>query len=120
MRVGSPALATVVRYGVLVAFGAFLWWVRAQDIGLLYAAYGFGPMAYTHKRCHPERFARDFPSGVENFDKSAPMHAYPLAYRCLGIPPERLMSDPLRTLTHGSDASFYRLIPKPRRKLPTC
>ena len=91
MRVGSPALATVVRYGVLVAFGAFLWWARAQDIGLLYAAYGFGPMAYTHKRCHPERFARDFPSGVENFDKSAPMHAYPLAYRCLGIPPERLM-----------------------------
>ncbi len=28
------------------------------------------------------------------------------------IPPDRLMSDPLRTLAHGSDASFYRLIPK--------
>ncbi len=28
------------------------------------------------------------------------------------IPRERLISDPLRLLTYGSDASFYRLIPK--------
>ena len=28
------------------------------------------------------------------------------------IPPARLITDPLRTLAFGTDASFYRLIPK--------
>ena len=28
------------------------------------------------------------------------------------LPPERLIDDPLRTLAYGTDASFYRLIPK--------
>lgn len=28
------------------------------------------------------------------------------------IPPDRLITDPLRTITFGTDASFYRLIPK--------
>ena len=28
------------------------------------------------------------------------------------IPEERLITDPLRTLAYGTDASFYRLIPK--------
>jgi hypothetical protein len=28
------------------------------------------------------------------------------------IPTERLITDPLRTIAYGSDASFYRLIPK--------
>jgi D-lactate dehydrogenase len=28
------------------------------------------------------------------------------------IPPERIITDPLRTLAYGTDASFYRLIPK--------
>ena len=28
------------------------------------------------------------------------------------IPPERLVTDPLRTLAYGNDASFYRLVPK--------
>jgi hypothetical protein len=78
-------------YGALLAFGAFVWWCRASDLDLLYAAYGLGPMNFTHKACAPEQFARDFPSGVENFAKSAPMHAYPLAYRLLGVAPERLI-----------------------------
>ena len=28
------------------------------------------------------------------------------------IPDQRLITDPLRTLAYGTDASFYRLIPK--------
>ncbi|WP_310600755.1 FAD-binding and (Fe-S)-binding domain-containing protein [Desulfobulbus sp.] len=28
------------------------------------------------------------------------------------IPPERLVTDPLRTIAYGTDASFYRLVPK--------
>lgn len=31
---------------------------------------------------------------------------------CNFIPPERLITDPLRTLAYGTDASFYRLIPQ--------
>ena len=91
MRSGSPALSAIARYGVLAAFGVFLWWGRAADLDLLYAAYGFGPMELTARTAHPERFARDFPSGVENLAKAAPMHAYPLAYRFLGVPPERMV-----------------------------
>ncbi|HET9553392.1 MAG TPA: FAD-binding and (Fe-S)-binding domain-containing protein [Anaeromyxobacteraceae bacterium] len=44
--------------------------------------------------------------------------ALPQAYRELhdelarSLPPERLVTDPLRTLAYGTDASFYRLVPK--------
>ena len=79
-----------VQVALLAVFGGWLWWTRATDLRLEYAAYGFSPMAYVHKTCHPERFARDFPSGVENVHKSAPMRLYVLAYRHLGVPPERL------------------------------
>jgi D-lactate dehydrogenase len=41
-------------------------------------------------------------------------HPYDEVYRELGsfIPETRLISDPLRNLAYGTDASFYRLIPK--------
>ncbi len=41
-------------------------------------------------------------------------HPYDEVYRELGsfIPESRLISDPLRTLAYGTDASFYRLTPK--------
>jgi D-lactate dehydrogenase len=44
--------------------------------------------------------------------------ALPQAYRELhdelarSMPPERLVTDPLRTLAYGTDASFYRLVPR--------
>ncbi len=39
---------------------------------------------------------------------------YRLFYRAIGaiVPAERLIDDPMRTLAYGTDASFYRLIPK--------
>ena len=77
--------------GLLLAIGLLAWWARASELHLHYAAYGFSPMAFTLKRCHPEWFVRDFPSGVENLAKSAPMHVYPLAYRLLGVAPERML-----------------------------
>ena len=30
------------------------------------------------------------------------------------LPPDRLFCDPLRTLAYGTDASFYRLVPRGR------
>ena len=41
-------------------------------------------------------------------------HAYQQLYQDLEalLPEERLVADPLRTLAYGTDASFYRLIPK--------
>jgi D-lactate dehydrogenase len=41
-------------------------------------------------------------------------HPYDDVYRELGsfVPKSRLIADPLRTLAYGTDASFYRLIPK--------
>ncbi|MFW6108381.1 MAG: hypothetical protein ACOC8D_01075, partial [bacterium] len=83
----SPWLAL----GLLLALGGLVWQTRASELDLRYAAYGFSPMTFAVKRCHPEWFARDFPSGVENLARSAPMHVYPLAYRLLGIAPERLL-----------------------------
>jgi D-lactate dehydrogenase len=44
--------------------------------------------------------------------------ALPPPYRALHdelaekLPPERLVCDPLRTLAFGTDASFYRLVPR--------
>ena len=39
---------------------------------------------------------------------------YQLLYQQLvkGIEPERIFHDPLHTLAYGTDASFYRLLPK--------
>jgi len=82
--------SAVVAYAALTVFGVFLWHGRAADLDLLYATYGFGPMSYVYKASDPAAFARDFPSGVENVDKSAAMRLYLLAYTRLGIEPETL------------------------------
>ena len=39
---------------------------------------------------------------------------YKTFFQCIEkqIPAEQLITDPLRTLTFGTDASFYRLMPK--------
>src|SRR5689334_9592414 len=41
-------------------------------------------------------------------------HTYQELYQDLEafLPEERLVADPLRTLAYGTDASFYRLVPK--------
>lgn len=89
-RLLARSRSPIVQYGVLVAFITFVWWGRAADLDLLYASYGFSPMSYVYKSCHPASFASDFPSGVENVSKSAAMYVYPLAYSSLGISPERM------------------------------
>ncbi|MEY4763702.1 MAG: hypothetical protein RI907_375 [Pseudomonadota bacterium] len=41
-----------------------------------------------------------------------PQHQAFLADLSQHLPPERLLTDPLRTLAYGTDASFYRLVPQ--------
>lgn len=52
---------------------------------------GFSPVGWVYKVSHPENFTKDFPSGIENFNKSAVAHIYRLAYSYLGISPETLL-----------------------------
>ena len=73
---------------LLAGFGVFVWWGRAADLPLQYAAYGLSPMAYVHKRCHPEQFARDYRGGSEIMGRSAPVRVYLAAYR-----PRRSLDD---------------------------
>ena len=41
-----------------------------------------------------------------------PQHQAFLADLSAHLPAERLLTDPLRTLAYGTDASFYRLVPQ--------
>jgi len=79
-----------VQYSGLVPLLAVLWWGRVEDLRLEFASYGVGPMSYVYKAANPQRFAKDFPGGVEQFRASAPMHIYRLAYAVLGIEPEQV------------------------------
>ncbi|MBM4035858.1 MAG: hypothetical protein FJ291_29315 [Planctomycetes bacterium] len=78
-------------FALIAPLLAWVWWVQVGDMGLRYASYGLGPMGYVYKAADPEGFARDFPNSTEEFDKSAVMQVYPLAYRWLGVEPERLV-----------------------------
>ena len=59
----------------------------SKHLSLIYADIGFSPAHYVYKVAHLENFARDFPSGVENFDKSSVMNLYKYAYSIFGIQP---------------------------------
>jgi len=89
--VTAPVFRRMAPLALLGPFLAWAWWVQVGDIELRYAWYGLGPMGYTYKKADPQGFARDFPNSTEEFDKSAVMRLYPLAYRWLGLEPERLV-----------------------------
>lgn len=68
----------------LVLLSSFL---SSRNIELIYAHLGYTPAHYVYKTYHPENFEKDFPSGVENFDKSSVMNLYKYAYEYLHIEP---------------------------------
>ncbi|MCC7483945.1 MAG: hypothetical protein IT529_03055 [Burkholderiales bacterium] len=70
---------------------AFAWWVFAADIVLGYAWKGWSVIDWMNHARLPENFARDFPSGISAYDKSAFLRIYPLAERWLGIAPEVML-----------------------------
>ncbi len=45
-------------------------------------------------------------------ERRAPEHAELLGDLARFLPPERIVTDPLRLVAYGTDASFYRLVPK--------
>ena len=67
-------------------------WSYTYELNLTVSWNGWTPVSYTYKSCHPEWFADDFPSGVENYDASLVMHVFVLAYKHMGILPETTLA----------------------------
>jgi hypothetical protein len=70
--------------------GVVIWWIVTADLDLRYAWGGWSAADWINHRNLPEHFARDFPSGVTLYEKSAFMWIYALADRWLGIPAEAM------------------------------
>jgi hypothetical protein len=71
---------------VLAAAGLMTWWMAAADFELAVAWRGWSAIDWVNHRNLPENFARDFPNGMEAYEKSAILQIYPLAHGWLGIP----------------------------------
>ncbi len=90
---GSPVTTGAASRIIMAALGLFVvltWWANVHNLDIEFAWHGYTPQTYVHKLAEPEAFAKDFPSGVEEFGNSAFMRVYPLAYSALGISPETL------------------------------
>jgi len=74
----------------LALFVVLTWCANVHNLDLEFAWHGYTPQTYVHKLAEPEAFAKDFPSGIEAFGKSAFMRIYPLAYSVFGVSPETL------------------------------
>jgi len=76
--------------GLIVVCGfAYLGYIRHIDLEI--ALGGFSPIDWINQSFQPNNFAKNFPSGIENYNRSAFMHVYKLAYGYLGIRPENLL-----------------------------
>lgn len=64
-----------------------LWFFNIYYIDGNLAMGGFSPIHYAYLKVLPENFATNFPSGVEQYDKSLPMHIYPFLLQWFHIPP---------------------------------
>ncbi|QWG14871.1 hypothetical protein KMZ29_09545 [Bradyrhizobium sediminis] len=86
----STNLEAGVGFVVLVAVAVALWWWVTRNLDLRMAWSGFSPAYFLAFERHPEWFASNFPSGAEEFTKSAQMLLY-LPADSLGIPPMMMM-----------------------------
>jgi hypothetical protein len=79
-----PLLALAV---VVIACIAHRWqWYAPEN-----AFRGYSPIGWVYSHEHPVDFAKNLPNGTEGYDRSAVMWVYLLAYRHLGLEPERLV-----------------------------
>ncbi|WP_460874695.1 hypothetical protein [Paralcaligenes ginsengisoli] len=84
-------LEQVLPVFVLGAICLRIWLLKLPDINWSIALSGWSAMDWVAHLTHPANFIRDFPSGVELYDKSSFMQIYPLAQQWLGISPESLI-----------------------------
>ena len=66
----------------------FVWWENIRALDLYFAATGWSAIDWVNHLRFPENFARDFPSGIAVYGRSAFMQVYPAALSLLGIEPE--------------------------------
>ena len=90
-----PVLDPYIRGAVIPAIalglaGILIGWTIATDLDLRQAWGGWSALDWLNHRSMPENFVRDFPSGVEAYEKSAFLQIYPLAERWLGVPADTL------------------------------
>jgi hypothetical protein len=86
----SSRVSKILILGLIVVCGfAYLGYIRNIDLEI--ALGGFSPIDWVNQSFKPGNFVKDFPSGIENYNKSAFMHVYKLAYGYLGIKPENLL-----------------------------
>jgi len=78
-------------FGVLAVLCLEIWMGKLPDINWQIALSGWSPIDWVAHLTYPENFSRDFPSGMNLYDKSLFMHIYPLAQRWLGVSPEQLI-----------------------------
>ncbi len=90
-RITSIATSQAVLYGGLILFCTYVWWANIYYLDLKIAWGGWSPIDYVHQSFEPANFAKNFPSGIHNYDRSAFMHIYKLAYAYLGVSPESLL-----------------------------
>lgn len=77
--------------GLLLGFLAWAWWTNVPEAMIKSVLDGFSPLDWVAQFSRPADYARNFPSGIDNYDKSLPMFAYPLLAQHFGIEPERLL-----------------------------
>lgn len=75
----------------LVVFCIFFWAKFASYTAVKTAYEGYSPIEIVHRHFMPEHHLRDFPSGTENYKKSAFTYVYLAAYRYLGVQPETMI-----------------------------
>lgn len=66
-------------FGALIFACAVMWWFHVNHLAAFLAQAGFSPTYFVANLRHPEWFARNYPSGAEEFLKSAPMFVYLVA-----------------------------------------
>ena len=84
LRQTLPLLALAV---VVIACIANRWsWYAAET-----AFRGYSPVGWVYSHEHPADFVKNWPNGTENYDRSAVMWLYLLAYRVFGLEAELLV-----------------------------
>ena len=69
----------------------FMWFRFIYYTGAKTAYEGYSPIGIVYKDFLPANFVRDFPSGTENYKKSAFTYVYIAAYKYFGIAPETMI-----------------------------
>jgi hypothetical protein len=70
-----------------IGIASLLAFFQCANLDLKVALRGFSPIHYVHLKSIPENFIHNFPSGIEQYDKSLFMWIYPFIFKFLSIEP---------------------------------